>query len=270
MSDGQAVLCTLYSGTDTRCRTDFGSSAVVRLQFFYKDIYVISGSENLNAVWKNTKGLTSTNGISIALSNMFNTSSKDMTFFYADNSGLTHDPHPMSNVRPEDRVFYLMHKATVDCLAGPHLALTSRDFQTALKKRIAEVPIGDDWMTMPDLYAWLRPHISHATVKAMCGSLFLQLSPTFVEDFWNFDKAMPKLLQGWPRWMNPSAWKAREKCIDGMRRWRKLSDGRNPSSVTDAAFSGNEMIRARWRYFSKMDGLSDEGVASSDLGILWG
>lgn len=231
---------------------------------------MIAGSENLNAVWKNTKGLTSTNGITIALSNMFNTSKKNMEFFRADNSGLTHDPHPMSNVRPDDRIFYLMHKATVDCLAGPHLAATSRDFQTALKERIADVPVGDDWVEMPDLYTWLRPHISHATVKAMCGSCFLELNPTFVQDFWNFDKAMPKLLQGWPRWMHPSAWKAREKCIEGMRRWRKLSDGQSSSSLTDLAFPGNEMIRARWRYFAKMDRLSDEGVACSDLGILWG
>ena len=232
---------------------------------------MVAGAENLNAIWKNTKGLTSTNGITIALSNMFNTSRKDMKFFHKDNSGLTHDAHPNSQVRPEDRIFYLMHKATVDFLAGPYLAATSRAFQTALRERINDdILIGDDWIELPDLYTWLRPHISHATVKAMCGSFFLSLNPTFVQDFWKFDKAMPKLLQGWPRWMNPSAWQAREKCIEGMRRWRKLCDGPDTSAPVDPVFPGNEMIRARWRYFSKMNGLSEEGIASSDLGILWG
>ena len=248
--------------TDAWRRRQFGASSIVRLHFLAKDIYVVSGADNLNIVWKCTKELTSTNGICIALSNMFDTPKKDMEFFKADNSGISHDPHSNSTTQPKDRIFYLMHKATVDCLAGAHLVSSAASFQNALRKQIDEVAIGDEWVDMPDLYAFLRPLISHSTVEAMCGPNFLSMFPGFVDDFWNFNSSMPKLLQGWPRWIMPRAWQARDKCIETMKSWRKMSTERN--------FSGNAMIPQRWSYFSKMEGLSEHGVACSDLGILWG
>ena len=52
----------------------------------------------------------STNGINIALQNMFDTSKQDMKFFEADKSGITHDPHPQSSTAPENRVFSLRTK----------------------------------------------------------------------------------------------------------------------------------------------------------------
>ena len=193
---------------------------------------------------------------------MFNTPKEDMDFFRADDSGITHYPHPQSTTMPEDRIFFLMHKATVDCLAGSHLTIAARKFQNALAKQIEAAPVSDTWVEMDDLFAFLQPLICHSTVQAMCGPTFLHSFPGFVEDFWTFNSAMPKLLQGRPRWMIPKAWQARERCIDTIKRWRGSCSKRN--------FDGNDMIPQRWNHFSKMQGLSDYGAACSDLGILWG
>ena len=206
--------------------------------------------------------MTSTNGINIALHNMFDTPKKDMMFFKADKSGITHDPHAQSSTRPEDRVFYLMHKATVDCLAGSHITIAAQRFQTALKGRIAAVSVEEEWVEMDDLFHFLRPLISYSTIEAMCGANFLRTFPDFVDNFWSFNSRMPTLLQGWPRWMTPKAWQARDRCIRTMIQWRKVSN--------EDDFDGNAMILRRWSYFSKMRGLSETGVACSDLGILWG
>ncbi|KAL8970733.1 MAG: hypothetical protein Q9183_001382 [Haloplaca sp. 2 TL-2023] len=193
---------------------------------------------------------------------MFNTSKNDMDFFEADHSGITHDPHPHSSTKPGDRVFYLMHKATVDCLAGSHLTIAAQKFQLALKRRIGNVPVHDEWVEMGDLYGFLRPIISGATIEAMCGAQFLERFPHFVDNFWNFNSSMPRLLQGWPRWIMPRAWRSRDRCIAIMKEWRKTSNMES--------FDGNAMIPRRWQYFSKMENLSEDGVACSDLGILWG
>jgi hypothetical protein len=206
----------------------------------------------------------------IALFNLFDTPRKDMEFFNLDNSGLTHDAHPDSKVLPENRVFHLMHKATVDCLSGPHLVSSATNFQIALRRRIDDVPVGDGWTEMLDLYGFLEPLISHATLEAMCGASFLSINPGFVQDFWSFNQSMPRLLQGWPRWLMPATYKARDRCLESMKRFRKLSDDSAGKASTVTKFSGNHMMRARWEYFSKMGGMSEEGIASSDLGILWG
>ena len=243
-------------------RRKFGASAILRLNFLGRDIYAVCGAEYLNAVWKNTRGLTSTNGINIALHNIFDTPKEDMIFFQDDRSGITHDPHPQSLTTPENRVFYLMHKATVDCLAGSYIATAGERFQSALKTRIEVLPIQNQWIEMDDLLAFLRPLISSSTIQAMCGASFLASFPDFVDCFWSFNSSMPRLLQGWPRWMMPKAWQARDRCISMMKQWRKISSESN--------FDGNAMMLRRWSYFSKMQGLSDHGVACSDLGILWG
>lgn len=243
-------------------RQRFGASTVVRVRMLGKDVYVVSGAEYLNAVWKSTKELTSTNGINLALSNMFGTPKSDMKFFEADDSGITHDPFPHTSTRPQDRVFYLMHKATVDSLSGSHLVSSAQSFQTALAKKIKDLPISDDWVEFPDLFNFLRPIISCATIEAMCGAYFLTQYPKFTQYFWQFNADIPKLLQGWPKWLMPGAWVARDKCIEMMKEWRKTS--------SDDNFNGNSMIPQRWSYFSEMKGLSEHGVACSDLGILWG
>ena len=178
-----------------------------------------------------------------------------MMFFKADNSGITNDPHPQSSRRPEDRVFHLMHKATVDCLAGPHLTIAARKFQTALVKNIEASSVAYEWIEKDDLFNFVRDLTSCSTIEAMCGAKFLQMFPGFTADFWNFDRRMP-------RWIIPKTWQGRDQCIAIMKKWRTLCN--------EEDFDGNAMITRRWSYFSKMEGLSDHGVACSDLGILWG
>jgi hypothetical protein len=201
---------------------------------------------------------------------MFNTPKEDMIFFENDDSGITHDPHAQSLVDPENRVFYLMHKATVDCLAGSHVRVAARKFEKALWDQIeTKFSTTTEWIEMNDLFEFIRPLISRATIQAMCGATFLRVFPEFFEKFWNFNEDMPKLLQGWPRWMMPKAWRARDLCIAIMKKWRKLHDTQTSDS-DGGTFDGSAMILRRWSYFSKMQELSEHGVACSDLGILWG
>lgn len=193
---------------------------------------------------------------------MFNTSKEDMKFFKADDSGIANDPHPQSSTRPEDRVFHLMHKATVDYLAGSHLIIAAQKLQTALLKNIEASPIADEWIEMDDLFKFVQSLVSYSTIGAVCGAKFQQMFPEFFGDFWTFNNKMPKLLLGWPRWTMPKAWQARDRCIATMKKWRTLCNEEN--------FEGIAMIPRRWNYFSRMQGLSKHGVACSDLGILWG
>ena len=90
---------------------------------------------------------------------MFNTSKSDMGFFEADHSGITHDHHPNSSTKPEHHVFYPMHKATGDCLAGSHLTIAAQKFQLGLKRRIENVAVTNELVEMDDVYGFLRPLI---------------------------------------------------------------------------------------------------------------
>lgn len=194
---------------------------------------------------------------------MFATPKEDMKVYESDDSGITHDPHPQSSVKPEDRVFHLVHKATADNLAGAGLKISVQRFKNALMQHVEASPITEEWVEMVDLFDFVRPFISRSTIEAMCGPDFFRMFPEFFDDFWCFNVNMPKFLHGCPRWMMPKAWGARDRCIAVMKKWRNDVQGKDN-------FDGNAMLSQRWAGFSKMQGLSEHGVACSDVGILWG
>ncbi|KAL9596990.1 MAG: hypothetical protein Q9179_004425 [Wetmoreana sp. 5 TL-2023] len=226
------------------------------------DVYVVSGADYLKAVWKDSKGMLSCDGLNVALRNMFNTPRKDMAFIKSDRSGISLDPHPQSSTEPENRVFHHAFKATANFLTGIHLNATAQNFQAALQRRIENVPVQQDWVEMDDLLGFLRPLIACSTVEAICGPTFLRRFPDFVENFYEFNGKVHKLLYGWPGFLMPRVWRARERCIAILQQWR--------ATTSEQDFDGNGMMLRRWSFFSKMQGMSDYGVACQDLGILWG
>ena len=159
-------------------------------------------------------------------------------------------------------MFHHALKATADFLTGAHLAVTAQKLQHSMQRSIDAVPVQDAWIEMDDLLGFLRPLIAHSTVEAMCGTYFVRRFPDFVENFYEFNGQVHKLLYGWPRFLLPRAWYARERCISILKEWR--------ATAIERDFDGNGMMTARWRYFSAMSGMSDYGIACQDLGILWG
>lgn len=226
---------------------------------FHKEIYVVSGAEYLNAIFKNTKGLTPTDGIHTAMHNMFGMSKQDLKFFEADNSGISRDPHPQSTSKY--RVHHFTYNSVIHGLSGSHLMVTGQKFQAALLRRIEAVPVQEEWLELDDLFGFLLPLISNATFEAICGAEFLTLFPQFAVDFWTFDRKMPRLAQGWPRWTMSKTWQARDRCLSVMKEWRRISKKEN-SDV-------NALYQRRWGFFSEVRGLSDDAIAGIDLGILW-
>jgi hypothetical protein len=109
----------------------------------------------------------------------------------------------------------------------------------------------------------------------MFGQYILTLNPTLCKDFWLFDKYFAYLAKGYPRWMNPSEYRARDKCLAAVKKWHGFvrehcEDSQcEPDSGYDPKF-GAEIMRYRQRMWSKMDAMDVDAAASEDLGFLWG
>lgn len=252
-----------------------GTSVPIRLRILAMEVYLLSGSDNLNSIWKNSKWLTSKAGVLIAVGNMFKTPKDALKFYESDNSGINLQPHPDSNVMPEHRIYYHTHKATVDFLSGSHLKSLASSFQVNLRKRIHNSDIGYDWVDRPDLFLFLQSEIFYAALESLCGPHMLSLNPTFVEDFWNFDKGMIHLLKGYPRWLIPGSWSLREKCLDAVKKWHAFANEYGDETMAKAdnaqdPIYGTKLMRARQDYFSKMSSMTADAIASADLGIIWG
>lgn len=248
-------------------------SSPVRLFFFNMQANVISGFDNLSAVWR-ANALDTKPAACLALQRFFHTPTAALKFWMADNSGASINPHPDSNVRPENRIYFHTNRSTHEFMAGKGLKLFANRFQDLLLKQVSKTNIGNEWLEMPDLYSFVQVTLSTAAVEALCGPALLKLSPTWIQDFWEFDKSLPKFLSRFPRLFAPAAYKARGRCLEGIKSWHKYAQENFDESCIEPdgfdPFFGSSLMRSRQKIWANMEPMDADAIASEDLGILWG
>lgn len=248
------------------------SQALIRLSFFNQQVTMISGFDAVNAVWK-AKELDSKPAVCIAMERFFGTTQKALKFYRSDDSGIGQQPHPMSTVDHAHRVYYHTHKVTQGFMSGPGLPVFSRRFQASLRNQIEEAPYSDEWTTIPDIYAFVRDTLSKAAISAMCGPALLELSPFLIDSLWEFDRSLPYFFKGYPSWLAPKAWYHRQRCLDAFKTWQKnAKDNFGERSIDSEGYDpyfGSPLMRARQEYFSKMEDLDENALASENIGLMW-
>lgn len=213
------------------------------------------------------------------VSSTFGVPKEFQKFFAADNTGLSRTPLPGTNVKAEHRIDYLMHTFIVQFMTGKNLKSLARRFTANLEDRLQSSNSMDDTKMHHSLYDFVKAHMFHSSVNAMFGKELLEIDPDFCNKFWQFEKGMPELAKGLPRFIYPKQYKARDVCLETVRTWqRKLDEQR--AKDQDAAyelsnedyddFFGSGIIKKRHSAFAKMEIMGVDARASEDLALLWG
>ncbi|MCJ1463451.1 hypothetical protein MMC07_002058 [Pseudocyphellaria aurata] len=219
--------------------------------------------------------MSTKSGVLLALENIFGTPPDVIPFYAADDSGVNVVPLPGSTVKAEHRLNYLQVRAAHKHLSGPGLGHMTERFLMTLRRRIDKSQIGSEWIEMPDLYRFLQIEVFHAAVEAMCGSYLLSQYPTFVEDFWEFDRSVPTLFKALPRWMTPKPYKVRDRLLKAVKRWHKMAHENSDCTKIGAddaewdPYFGSKLIRARQDYSLGMDFMNADARAAEDLGLIF-
>ena len=196
-----------------------------------------------------------------------------LKMYHADDSGINFRPHPNSTIPQHHRLYFHTHRATHSFLSGSSLSRFASRFETLMIKQVEEERIGHEWQEMPDLFPFLQKIVATAAIDAMCGPALTSLNPTWIQDFWDFDRSLPSFLKALPRWLAPKAWSARDRVIDGLKRWHAFAKENFTEDCVDKdghdPFFGTQLIRNRQDYFSKMDFMTPDALASEDLGLIW-
>lgn len=56
--------------------------------------------------------------------------------------------------------------------------------------------IGNDWEDHVDLMGFIGDEATISVLNALCGPYLLSLNPSFLQDFWDFDRNLQTYLQG--------------------------------------------------------------------------
>jgi hypothetical protein len=241
-------------------------------------LYFAPHGEMLTALYKNSRHM-STKVISILTqSRQFRMPEKDLKIWIDDDSGISAQPAPgFEGVDPSSRIFYHVHRDLQTLLMGTPLNVMTAKFVDIFTKQLADkTDITDQWTELPDLLAFCRTEMLTAAIISLCGEHILELTPTFVADFWQFDDALPWIFKEMPRWLIPRRYAARDKMLVNIKKYHLFgADPKNFDWEDEAAVNadwepvyGHRIMRAR-RQMCKNAGMSVEGNSATDLGMIW-
>lgn len=203
-------------------------------------------------------------------------SKKIISFYIADDSGMAAKPHVGSKVKQEDRVFYFQIRTAHKYLSGQHLHSLNDRFLATLDRDLETKEIGQDWVEYPDLYKFLQSTVTRASIETVYGRALLDLNPTFIDDFWEFEANAPRFLRGMPRWLMPNAYRARDKLVNAFMKTHTFAHSRSDYSKTGPRdpewepMLGSKLIRTRHEHLLKMGPIDDKALACEDLGLMFG
>ena len=136
--------------------------------------------------------------------------------------------------------------------------------------------IGDDWVEYPDLYRFLQLTVTRSSIETVFGSRLLELNPSFVEDFWDFEFNAPGFLHAIPRWLMPRAYRVRDRLINSFVKWHASANSHfdcsknGPDDLEWEPNFGSKLIRTRQDGLLRMGPMDAEARASEDLGLMFG
>ena len=246
----------------------------MRLTLFKGHVFVVQGVENIVSLWKASHVSTATAVHNFYLKQIFGMPDEALKLYTADDSGCYKEPHPHSNVKPEDRIDHITHRALIRFLAGPGLDPFFNRFTENLIDRLHGLEIGCDWLHMEDLWGLFKSKVTLAAIEAMCGSSIISLVPSIAEDLWSYDAAIPDLVKSLPRWWVPRSYAKRDHILKCIKKWHAFGRAHfdekqiGPDGDWDPCY-GCHFIRSRQETFAKMDGMDSDAVAASDLGAIW-
>ncbi|PVH99415.1 cytochrome P450 [Periconia macrospinosa] len=187
--------------------------------------------------------------------------------FLKDDSGYNSTPRKGSEVEPRNRICYRDRQLLTALLQGSEVSTMIERFTLRISRKFHDLPIGDEWMQLPDLFEFIQTHVTPATIESFCGQeLTTVIDPHFVEKLWEFDRHAPILMKNIPRWISSSSYRARDNILNSLTRWRAWMEGVSPERKIAGI---SEPMRNKIQLLDA-DGWSIRAIAASDLAFIWG
>ncbi|KAF2444073.1 cytochrome P450 [Karstenula rhodostoma CBS 690.94] len=237
----------------------------VWLRLFGTDIFVLQGGQNITAMLKDS----SLSAIPLAahlLKNAFRMPSHVINSHYRESEFPENGATPMhTKVRELNRKF----------LTGPQGAAFADRFRTGLKAYIQtleqkSLSEGVYWEDFADLF---RKDLTAVVLNAMCGDKLLQLSPGFLDDFWEFNDSLIGFLT-YTSWISGTRkYAARDRVLLAIERWQTAAARHCNAHTTNSTGAdphwGSSFFRERYDMMQQLEGYDAPAMAVQELAFLY-
>lgn len=210
------------------------------------------------------------------MKNVLGTPGHIVPLYSEDHSGQLLKPLSGSHVQPEDRIRYFHTRTAHQLLAGANGIRIGERYMEILSRNIStDTHIGEDRIELPDLWYFVRALVFPASTETLFGSFILSLNPKLFEDFWAFDRSVPTLIKGLPRWLSARAHRHRDTMLRAIKRWHHFANEHSdfsrigPEDPDWDPYFGSKYVKARQKFLHEVEIMNCDGRASEDLGLLF-
>jgi hypothetical protein len=247
----------------------------LRLAVAGMKMYFIPHGDMIQAMSKNSRQLHKKR-IGVLLKRHFGMSQKDLECWLADDSGYYPKPaEGYEDMDPHARVWYIVHRDLQTLLTGEPLNAVVTKFVQVLRRRLTSHElVTDRWTEIPDLITFLNDEMLATATEVLCGAGIFEVSPNIIKNFYGFEDALPKIARGLPRFIARSAYEARDRLMEDVRRWHTWAAAQfdwEDEAAVEADWEpiyGSKLMRARARMMDNTN-MSADGKAAFDLGFIW-
>lgn len=238
--------------------------------------YLISGSQNIQAMFKSSRQLSSDELERQIMKSVFGTPDRDVDIVQQP---ARNDVGQIADMGKRNRMFdiekiyqnFLLPAHAVNSLTCKFTEVLAMvlDHESRIPPIEARPDEKAEWVTV-NFYDWFKAHMFKASTTAFMGSRVLEMNPNLAEDFWVFDENMLKLFYGLPRFLARKGHEARDRLTEGMIQW--LEDAKEKGDVHSTEdwdpYFGSRFLRAREQMDQKM-GLGVRTRAGIKVGLLF-
>ncbi|KAF2759739.1 cytochrome P450 [Pseudovirgaria hyperparasitica] len=250
------------------------SPYMVKLPF--TRLFFFHGAKNITAIFKEPAFMNAVFIHTTLLKQLFGMSSQSVQMYIADNSGPYAKAEANSNVKPQNRIEYLTHENLVKGLTGPGLDPAFDRFTKLFDKQLAHLSVTTEWLEYHDVFQFIQDTVGPALLESIFGPTLLSANPNMIRDLSDFDSSARTLtlLKGLPSIPIFSAYRARDKILENVKRWHRQARRMFSERCIDPDGNGDpywgcEMIRERQKILLGVENLDHDSVASADLGLMF-
>ncbi|KAI0014560.1 cytochrome P450 [Xylariomycetidae sp. FL0641] len=235
-------------------------------------IYFFQDPETVETIWKRSNMLNAVRLRVYAYKYLFGMPKKWASVYEEDDSGPFPKPLAGSNVHPDRRIHRFLAEGIDKALSGPGLAPTYERLGQRYANLMNSKGFSNTWIEMGDLRKFMHCSLGLSTIESIFGPKLVELSPSFMDELFEFNFFLPWLSKGIPRFMMPKPYRIRQSLQDSIKCWyqhaREGSDASQKGEDGDSdAFWGSSWMRQRQGALAYIQ--DDSTLASSDLGVAW-
>lgn len=180
-------------------------------------------------------------------------------------SGRAAIPRDGTHIEPRNRVCYLDHDIIQSMLKGNEATEILQKLITNVHNQFELIDVGPAWHEGTDLFEFLTTQMGPIMIDTFFGPFLTRtVDPQFVRTFWEFDSWITAIAKKVPRWIYPQGFRARERLVRSLMRWRLMTR----QMTHNGQETGASRRILRKMELLKADDWDVEAIAATDLGFI--